>query len=157
MAALSANRPTDRFGGIDGSPFPNRIPVPIAAAVHIYQGAMVQLNASGQAQPAATGSGGLIVGRAYEEYDNTTDGVIVGAGAAGFMTVEVEQGAFLWDLDTVAPPAQVNVGAVVYAVDDHTVSTSNAGTRGSAGRLLALITVPEWGVQAAVQTIFGIA
>lgn len=152
MAALSANRPTDQYGGVDSGVLPHRIPVPIADNVHIYQGAMVQLDANGRANPAATGASGLIVGRAYEEYDNTVAG-----HSAGALTVEVEQGAFTWDLDTVNPPAQANVGAVVYAVDDHTVSTSNSGTRGSAGRLLAVITLPELGTQAIVQTIFGIA
>ena len=51
MAALTANRPTDQFGGTE-SALPHRFPIPIADNVHIYQGAMIQLDSAGRANPA---------------------------------------------------------------------------------------------------------
>lgn len=151
MAGLTANRPTDQYGGVDSGVLPHRIPVPIADNVHIYQGGMVQLDANGRANPAAgTNTTNLIVGRAYEEYDNTVAG-----HSAGALTVEVEQGSFMFDINATHPPLQANVGAEVYASDDHTISI-NSGDGGPVGILLAIINVPEWGNQAVVQIIFGL-
>jgi hypothetical protein len=151
MAALTANRPTDK-GNVDGQVLASRIAIPIADNVHIYQGALVQCDTNGRAIPAATGQSGPIMGRAYREYDNTVTGHVVAA-----LTVEVEQGVFTWDIDAGSPPVQASTGLVCYALDDHTISLSNAGTRASAGRVLGLITVNELGNQVLVQTIAGIA
>jgi hypothetical protein len=84
MAALSQNRPTARFGGLDGGTVANRIPVPIADNVHILQGGLVQANASGYATPAGTAttvdtSTYTTLGKAYREYDNTGSGHALGA------------------------------------------------------------------------------
>lgn len=150
MAALTANRPTDQLGGTE-SAIPHRFPVPIADAVHIYQGAMVQLDSAGRANPAASSNMTQgIMGRAYREYDNTVTG-----HTAGALTVEVEQGAFLYDLKATNTPAQANVGTLVYASDDHTLSTSS-GDGGPVGILLAIINVPEFGNQGVVQIIAGL-
>lgn len=150
MAALTANRPTDQFGGTE-SAIPHRFPIPIADNVHIYQGAMIQLDAAGRANPAASSNTTQgIVGRAPFEYDNTVTG-----HTAGALTVEAEQGAFLYDLAASNTPAQANVGGIVYASDDHTLSTSS-GAGGPVGVLLAIINVPEWGNQGLVQIIAGL-
>lgn len=154
MAALTQNRPTDRFGGVDSGILVNRIPVPIADNVHIFQGALVQANATGYATPAGTAttadtSAFTTLGRAYREYDNTISGHTLGA-----LTVEVEQGAFSWDNHASDPVTQAEVGKAVYADDDHTVrKTSDTNTRAVAGKALCLMTLPELGDQVMVQTV----
>jgi hypothetical protein len=156
MAALSANRPTDKSGD---KTLQQRVQIPIADNVHIYQGAQVQINAAGYATPAGTATQAdshtfLALGRAFEEYDNTVTG-----HAQGALTCEIEQGCFLWDILASDPVAQANVGATVYAEDDHTIrATSNGTTRASAGRLLALVSVSEYSpaLQALVQTVVGV-
>lgn len=154
MASLTANRPTDRQGGTDSGVVVNRVAIPVADNVHIYQGGLVQVNGSGYATPAGTATQAdshtfITAGRAYEEYDNTVVGHTLGA-----LTAQIDQGAFGWDIlgsDTVA---QANVLQNVYAEDDHTVRAgSNGSTRAVAGKLLAVLTLPEFGTQAIVQTV----
>lgn len=154
MANLSANRPTARDGGVDSGVIVNRIQIPIEDNVHIYQGALVQVNASGFAVPAGVAaatdtSAYVTVGRAYREYDNTVTG-----HAQSALTVEIEEGAFFWDLKSGDLPVQADVGHTVYAYDDHTVAHTNTSSHyAKAGILLALVTLPELGAQALVQTI----
>jgi hypothetical protein len=155
MAALSANRPTDKSGD---KTLQQRVQIPIADNVHIYQGAQVQIVA-GYATPAGTATTAdthtyLALGRAFEEYDNTVTG-----HAQGALTCEIEQGCFLWDILASDPVTQADVGTTVYAEDDHTIRrTSNTSTRASAGRLLALVSVSEFSpaLQALVQTVVGV-
>lgn len=154
MAALTQNRPTDRKGGVDGGVIVNRFEVPIADNVHIFQGGLVQANASGYATPAGTATTAdthlfTTLGRAYREYDNTVTGHALAA-----LTVEVEQGAFTWDNDSNNPVVQADVGKDCYALDDHTVShDGNSSTSAVAGKVLALVTLPELGAQVIVQTV----
>lgn len=144
MAALTANRSTTR----DNKPV-FRSSFPIADNVHIYQGALVQLN-GGFATPAGLATQAdshlfLTVGKAIKEYDNTVVG-----HAQGNLIVEVEFGILEWDIlgsDTIAQSA---VGTLVYAEDDHTVrATSNSTTRAAAGRCVGLITLPGMSSQQA--------
>lgn len=154
MSALSANRPTDRLGGVDSGVVVNRIPTPIADNVHIFQGALVQADTNGRATPAGLATQSdthlfVTIGRAFREYDNTVTG-----HTAGALTVEVEQGCFSWDILGTDTVAQAQCFTNVYAEDDHTVrATSNSTTRAVAGKLLAILTLPELGSQALVQTI----
>jgi hypothetical protein len=156
MASLSANRTTQQYAT---EAMPVKAPgIPIADNVHIYQGALVQYNASGQATPAGTATTAdthlfVTAGRSTREYDNTVAG-----HAAGALTVEVEYGAFLWDNSGTDPVAQANVGKTVYAADDHTIAaTSNSNVLASAGKLLGLLTVPGFtNAQACVLTAPGI-
>lgn len=142
MAALTANRPTDRYGA---QVIPNRAPNPIADNVHIFQGGIVQADANGNATPGGAATQAdthtfRTMGRAYKEYDNT----VAGHAAAAF-TVESEFGAFLLDIAAGDPVAQADVFNSVFLVDDHTIGkTSAANTLAVAGKLLALITVPEF-------------
>lgn len=156
MASLAANRSTDQYAT---QAIPVRSPgIPIADNVHIFQGALVQLDAAGRATPAGTATQAdthtfRTVGRSTREYDNTVSG-----HAAGALTVEVEYGAFFWDNSGSDPVAQADWGNTVYAADDHTIAkTSNSNVLASAGKLLGLITVPGYAnAQAVVLTVPGI-
>lgn len=136
MAALTGPYPSSEIGGISG-PVPERIPLSIADNVHIQQGALVQMLA-GVCYPAGTANTAdthtyTTVGRSQFDYDNTVVG-----HAAGALTVEIAQGAFAWDNGTAGDAlATTDIGATVYAIDDHTVGkTSNTSTRATAGILI---------------------
>lgn len=136
MANLSAARVTDQYGGTV-SPIPLRLSAPVADNVHIFEGALVQIDAAGRATPAGTTTTAdthtfKTWGRAFADYDNT----VVGHSAGAF-TVEISVGAFLYDNSGSDPVAQANVGLTVYAADDHTIAaTSNSNVLASAGKLL---------------------
>lgn len=124
MSALQADRPTPQVGGVSG-PAVERLSLPVADNVHIYQGALIQVE-GGYAYPAGasgTTASSLTIGRADSAADNT----VVGHTAGG-ISVEVAQGCFEWDNGTSNDAiAAANFGAVVYAIDDHTVGLT-AGT-----------------------------
>lgn len=108
MAALTKNAPRTRVG--EGRRFGN----PVAAAGHIFAGAMVALNATGFAIPA-TPTATRMRGVALHEADNSD-------GAAGAAMVETDRGPFL-----VANNGSVNrthIGGNVYVVDDNTVGAA---------------------------------
>lgn len=113
MAALTKNSGRTRVG--EGRRFAD----PLAADVRIFTGALVALNAQGQALPAAPNAA-RIRGVALHEADNTD-------GLAGDASVEIERGAFLFSSDGTLTRA--HVGANVFVVDDNTV--------GAAGTLVA--------------------
>lgn len=125
MAVLTANRPTPQYGGVPDSPMPQRYYLPVAANVNIYQGALVVVDSSGNANPAGAGSGspvvGCVVGRADDQGDNLT---AITGGLAGAISIEVRNGVFLWDIAGTITKA--TFGIKVYAVDDHTVQTTAA-------------------------------
>lgn len=152
MTALAQNRPTVRQGGADGGTLVTRIGLFVEDNVHIYQGALVQVNASGYAVPAGVATavdttGYVTMGRAMEEVDNTLTG-----HTQGGKTVQVDQGAFSWDNLAGDPVVQADVGRTCYAYDDHTVAHTNTGTKYvTAGKVLALMTLPELGSQVIVQ------
>jgi len=131
-----------------------RIAVPVADNVHIYAGALVQVNASGLAVPANVSNADshtfVTFGCAEAEADNTVAG-----HTSGGITVTILQGVFLWDIGTAGDAlTQANVGATVYAIDDHTVgATSNTNVRASAGRLLGIDATGA----AIVQTVVGLS
>jgi len=127
MTALAQERLTDTLGLL-----PSRGTYPIAGNVVIYKGAMVGLNASGQALPATTIANGCVkvVGKSSATYDNT-------GGAAGALNVEVEYGVFGYansaGADAISA-AHVGGNTLAYAVDDQTLAlTSASGTRPLAG------------------------
>lgn len=105
MAPLTKNSGRTRVG--DGRRFVD----PLAADVRIFTGALVALNAQGQALPAAPNAA-RIRGVALHEADNTD-------GEAGDVSVEIERGAFLFaNSGTVT---RAHVGGNVVVVDDNTV------------------------------------
>lgn len=123
MTALAADRNTPERLGDD-------FEFPVAAATKIYAGAIVMLNASGDATKGATATGQTCVGRAEEQVDNT--------GAAGAKTVKVRKGVFRW-ANSAAGDAitRAEIGDTCYIVDDQTVAkTDGTGTRSAAGKIV---------------------
>lgn len=104
MAALTKDRATPYREGIE-------VAYPVAAAVKIYAGSLVCVNAGGLAAPAADTSGYRLAGVALEQVDNST-------GADGAKSVRVRRhGIFEFDAASIT---QAMVGDPMYAVDDHT-------------------------------------
>lgn len=88
----------------------------VATGVVIYQGALVGLDAAGELIPCLGAAAFTPVGRASETVDNT----------AGGNDCDCRSGIFGWANDLVAPVSQADVGSVVYAEDDQTISTDAA-------------------------------
>lgn len=137
MAALTADRNTIAR---DGQIFS----YPVAAGVKIYAGSLVMLDASGNAKPGATATGQVAVGRARALADNTM-------GAAGDISVEVEQGVFQWANSSAGDAiTRAEIGDTCYIVDDQTVAkTDGTGTRSAAGKVVDVDSVGVW-----VKTVF---
>lgn len=113
MTALAKNAPRTRVG--EGRRFVD----PVAASTLIYAGAMVALNAAGNAIPAIP-TAARMRGVALAEADNSS-------GAIGDENVIIERGSFLFDSNGTVN--RTHVGGNVYVVDDNTV--------GAAGTLIA--------------------
>lgn len=135
MAALTAN-----FLNTKSEPaqvLPNLYPgaLPVAANVKLFANALVALNASGYVVPASANASLLVLGRIVNSVDNT-------GGAAGAANVIVEQGAFDYDIASGVNAVTIaDVGKLVFAQDDHTVSrTDQTGTLPVLGVLLNLYT-----------------
>ncbi|WP_444464244.1 hypothetical protein [Rhodobacter capsulatus] len=113
MTALAKNAPRTRVG--EGRRFVD----PVAASTLIYAGAMVALNAAGNAIPAIP-TAARMRGVALAEADNSS-------GAIGDENVIIERGSFL--VDSNGTVNRTHIGGNVYVVDDNTV--------GAAGTLIA--------------------
>ncbi len=123
MTALAADRNTPVRDGVLFS-------FPVAATTKIYAGAIVMLNAAGDATKGATATGQISAGRADELVDNT--------GAAGAKTVKVRKGVFRW-ANSAAGDAitKAEIGDNCYIVDDQTVAkTDGTATRSVAGKIV---------------------
>jgi hypothetical protein len=129
MAALIQERNTpERSGQV--------VCDPVAAGVKIYAGALVVLDASGNAKPAITATGLKGRGRAKETVDNST-------GAAGDVFVTVERGVFAFAND--GNVTRTHIGGSAYAVDDQTVApTDGTGTRSAVGIIRDLTAEGVW-------------
>lgn len=132
MAALTADKAHDEIIGVVFS-------YDMAAAVKIYGGSLVVIDASGNAKPAVTGTALRVAGRAKFQYDNSS-------GAAGDVKCEVEEGTYRWnnsasgDLITKA-----DIGKLCYIVDDQTVAkTDNSAARSIAGFIRAVDDIGVW-------------
>jgi len=123
MALLTSQRNTEMLG--DRRMFN----YPVEANTNVYLGAMVALDANGNAVPAqpfgaAPLSALTVVGRA----DRLVGGVpgqdaLNNPGVAGAISVTVRRGVFKYDND--GSIAQAQVGAKCFALDDHTVGASD--------------------------------
>ena len=119
--ALTADREIVYREGID-------IEYPMAA-VKIYAGSLVCLNATGYAAPAANTANFKFIGVALESKDNS-------AGSPGDLKILVRrEGIFQFDATSIA---QANVGADMYVVDDHTFDESDPGQGIKCGKLVAV-------------------
>lgn len=88
---------------------------PVAAATTISDGALVALDAAGNALEAASTVTGHVAGRAEVGVDNS-------GGAAGAKTVLVRRGCYALPLDAANPPTKAHVGKMVYAITPDTVA-----------------------------------
>lgn len=120
MTALTKNRDTITRAGVDHID-------PVAAAKKIFQGAIVCIDAAGNAVPGSTATTLTARGIAQELVDNTS-------GAAGDVTVPSVAG-----VHRVANDGSINrthIGKTAYIVDDQTVAaTDGSASRSVAGRI----------------------
>lgn len=130
MAALTTGRNTNWQDG-------DIVSVPVAAATTIYAGALVAVNAAGDALPAADAAGLKVIGRAEEG--------VVNAGAAGAVSILVRRGCSLWlnndGAGTPVTKAMLHGLASIYVLDDNTVSGATGTNSIVAGRGIALDSV----------------
>lgn len=96
---------------------------PIAAATIIAEGAIVALNAAGNAVQAATAITGHAIGKAAAGVDNS-------AGAIGDKTVTIQRGVFSCALDATNPPNKTHIGGIVGFTAPDTVSSVLGTCRG---------------------------
>lgn len=109
--SLTSDRNTPRRGG------EGRLD-PVAAGSRIFGGAIVLLDAAGNAVADAVGASLKAVGRARAIADNRS-------GLAADKYVESESGVFGYDAH--ASINRSHIGKAVYVADDHTVRADNAG------------------------------
>jgi len=123
MTALAATRTTIEVHGTLYS-----LP---CAAVLIYQGALVAINASGFATKGAAATTLKQFGRAEETVDNS-------GGNAGDKSINVKTGVFLWANSTSGDLiTRAEIGSDCYIVDDQTVAKTNgSNTRSRAGKVV---------------------
>lgn len=124
MTALTTERNTPARTG-------QRRSDPVAAETTIYAGALVVLDAAGDAAPGHVDTGLVARGVAQATVDN-------GEGGAGDLRVESERGVFRFhnsaDADEID---RTHIGATAYIVDDQTVAaTDGTSTRSPAGTII---------------------
>ena len=124
MTALTQDKRTPWRDGFDFSD-------PVAAAAVIYQGALVLLDAAGNANPGtlAPGAGIYVRGVAIEQANNAL-------GSAGAIAVKTRKGAFRLLQD--GSVTRANIFGNAYVIDDATVSADGTGGRVLAGRIVDL-------------------
>lgn len=112
---------------------------PIAAAVKVFAGALVMLDASGDATPGAVATGQIPLGRAREQVDNS-------GGSAGDLSLTVEAGVFRWQNSAAGDAiTRAEIGDVCYIVDDETVAkTDGTSTRSKAGLIVDVDSLGVW-------------
>ena len=122
MAALTAARSTPEKVGAHRA-------IPLLANAIAYQGAMVQIAASGFGVAAAATAANVTVGVAIETVDNT-------GGANGAKSVEAKRGIFRMKNSASGDLiARTEIGKTVYVVDDQTVAkTDDSAARPAAGK-----------------------
>ncbi len=114
MAALSADRDTPR------KYLERRVVLPMAASTKIYAGAIVSVNSSGYAIPAADTASTRVIGRACSQVDNSS-------GSNGDLKIEVDKGVFGL-INGTTPVTIASLGTSVYVQDDNAVTTVGAAT-----------------------------
>lgn len=120
---LAKDRNTLRRDGVQFSD-------PLAADTKIFAGALVCLDASGNAVPGATSTTLKARGVAQEQVDNT-------GGSAGDLSIESRRGVFQFSNSASTDQiTRADIGNDCYIVDDQTVAkTSATNTRSVAGAI----------------------
>jgi len=109
---------------------------PVAAASNIFAGAIVCLDAAGNAVPGTVSAALTARGVAMEAVDNSV-------GLAGDLTIESQAGEHRFKND--GSIARADIGATAYIVDDETVAdTDGGGTRSALGRITDVDSVGVW-------------
>jgi hypothetical protein len=135
MTALTTDRKTDQLGTPEVVE-PALLYFPVEANTTLYGGALVAINANGNAVPASSNNTLRPVGRCARQVVNTT---AAGFGTAGALSVTVEQGVFWFQNDGSISAA--NWGQYCYAIDDNNVSLNDgAGQRPVAGVVFGINT-----------------
>lgn len=129
MALTQARSTTDKRTGELHS-------YPVAAAKKIYQGALVVLDASGNAEPGTAATGKVAVGRARAEADNTS-------GSAADINVTVETGEYRWENSAGDALTKASIGDTVYIEDDQTVCATGT-SKSAAGRMTDIDSAGVW-------------
>ena len=107
---------------------------PVVASDIIYKGAIVKINAAGYLAPMAAEAGAFMAGMAYEKADNS-------AGSAGDIECKVQrEGVFEMVSSGLA---QADVGSIVYASDDQTVSTTQGTNEIAVGKIVEVISATK--------------
>ena len=126
MVALTKDRRTPRRSGVDFND-------PVAAGAMIHAGALVVINAAGDAAPGTTSLGLKARGIATESVDN----------AAGGETVNSTTGTYRLGNDGTI--ARADIGNSAYIVDDQTVADNDeVNTRSVAGKIIDVDSVGVW-------------
>ena len=121
MTALTKDRKTTQRLGEDFSD-------PMAAAAKIFAGAIVCLNAAGDAVKGSVSTTLKVRGIAQETVDNTN-------GAAGNENIPSRKGVFHLAQDGTITRA--DIGGTAYIVDDQTVADNNGtNTRSACGTIV---------------------
>jgi len=127
--ALTNDRPTPRRANVDNND-------PVAAAKKVFAGAIVMLDALGNATPGATATGLIARGVAQKNVDNS-------GGAAGAVTVSSMKGCFRFKND--ASVTRTDIGKTAYVVDDETVAnTDGTNTRSALGTITDVDAIGVW-------------
>lgn len=122
MTALSANKSRLESVGQETD-------VPVAAATHIYRGALVMRDTSGNAVPGGNAATDLPVGVALKQANNSS-------GSAADISVRVKEGCYGFQNSGSDAITKAQIGDMCYAEDDQTVAkTSSSGTLAPAGRV----------------------
>lgn len=127
MAALTADRDTPQS-------YSQRVkPLKVKANAKIFAGALVAVDATGFALPAADAAGMVVQGRATTSVDNT-------GGANGAKTVVVDVGVFSYNVSAaLLASGAASQGANVEVVDDNTLGTTADGVNNIVAGKLAYI------------------
>lgn len=133
MAALIAERKTQKLGQDAIPNFPSNLGVPMAASAKCFAGGLVARDASGNAVAASASAALFVLGVAEKTVDNST-------GIAGALLMIPRAGCFLLNNSSAGDLiAASNIGQACYVVDDNTVAlTSAGGTRPFAGTVVAV-------------------
>ncbi|NDV20927.1 hypothetical protein GO013_16065 [Pseudodesulfovibrio sp. JC047] len=112
---------------------------PVAAAVIIFAGSMVALNADGNLVPATATAALEIVGRAEEAVDNRN-------GVAGDLDCETRRGCFCYANSSGGDEiTRADINATAYVVDDETLAkTDGTGSRPAAGTIMDVDDLGVW-------------
>jgi hypothetical protein len=133
MSALVTERKTPKLGQDVLASFPTNAGIGLAASTKIYAGAIVCVDAAGNAVPGSATLGLTAVGVAEKTIDNSS-------GLAGALTIVPRAGIFGFNNSSAGDAiAAFNVGQACYIVDDNTVAlTSNSGARPRAGTIVSV-------------------